>query len=149
MTKPGSVCHRPVDFMTIYPALTDLCALQTPKHVESSSVRSLLVNPQAPWTQPAITTYRYKNHAVRIEGRRHIRYENGDKEPYNKVADPNERKKLARAPAHAAKKAALAKLLPTRDHADLGGTRGAGGANFSDKATQQRARQKQAVRLTP
>ena len=65
-------------------------------------------------------------------------------------------------------KAALAKHLPTRDHADLGGTRGA--ENSSDKATQQQAHknkqsashrsgerqqadradpQKQAIRVTP
>jgi arylsulfatase A-like enzyme len=48
VTKPGSVCHRTFNFMTIYPTLTDLCALPTPKHLAGSSVRSLLANPRAP-----------------------------------------------------------------------------------------------------
>ncbi|MSU67324.1 MAG: hypothetical protein EXS40_01950 [Opitutaceae bacterium] len=65
-------------------------------------MRSLLANPRAPWTQPAITTYRYKNHAVRVEGWRYLRFENGDEELSNEVADPNEWKNLARAPARAA-----------------------------------------------
>ena len=30
VTKPASVCHRTVDFMSIYPTLTDLCGLSTP-----------------------------------------------------------------------------------------------------------------------
>ena len=140
VTKPGTVCDRPIDFMTIYPTLTDLCGIPTPQHVEGSSIRTLLADPKSAWVQPAITTYRFKNHAVRVEGWRYIRYENGDEELYNEIADPNEWKNLARDPAFAAKKAELAKLLPTRDHADIGGRAGAGAEDFGDKADKQQAR---------
>src|SRR4030095_10734225 len=39
---PNSVCERTVDFMTIYPTLTDLCGVPTPSHVEGKSIRKLL-----------------------------------------------------------------------------------------------------------
>jgi len=38
------------------------------------------------------------------------------------------------------KKPSSQKLIPTRDHADIGGARGAGAEDFSDNATKQKAR---------
>jgi arylsulfatase A-like enzyme len=115
LTKPGSVCDRTVDFMHIYPTLCDLCGLPTPKHVEGQSIRSLLAQPEAPWPQPALTTYKYKNHAVRSEQWRYIRYENGDEELYNDAEDPLEWTNLAMKPQYAPYKSELAKWLPKTD----------------------------------
>ena len=126
VTKPGTVSERIVDFMSIYPTLTDLCGIPTPKHVEGESIRTLLTNPAAPWDKVGMTTYRYKNHTVRNAGWRYIRYENGDEELYNETKDPNEWTNLATKPEFAAKKAELAKFLPTKDHADIGGRAGKG-----------------------
>jgi len=123
LTKPGSVCDRTVDFMSLYPTLTDLCNVPTPKHVEGASLRTLLGDPKAPWDRPALTTYRYKNHTVRTEGWRYIRYANGDEELYDEAADPYEWTNLANDPKHAAKKAELAKFLPAKDHPDIGNAR--------------------------
>jgi arylsulfatase A-like enzyme len=120
LTKPGTVCHRTVDFMTIFPTLTDVCGLPTPAHVEGKSIRDLLAKPEAAWDQPAVTTYRFKNHTVRTEGWRYIRYANGDEELYDEAADPNEWTNLAGRPEYAAKKAELAKLLPQTDKPDIG-----------------------------
>ena len=39
VTKGGGVCDRTVDFMSIYPTLTDLAGIPTPKHVEGKSIR--------------------------------------------------------------------------------------------------------------
>ena len=58
LTKPGSVSPRTVDFMSIYPTLTDLCGIPTPAHVEGRSIRPLLVNADAPWTHPAMAMER-------------------------------------------------------------------------------------------
>lgn len=124
LTKPGTVCDRTVDFMTIFPTLTDVCGLPTPSHVEGKSIKPLLANPRGAWDQPAVTTYHYKNHAVRVEGWRYIRYANGDEELYDESKDPNEWTNLAGKSEYAAKKAELAKLLPKTDHPDIGPAEG-------------------------
>ncbi len=115
VTKPGTVCDRSVDFMHIYPTLCDLCGLSTPKHVEGESIRPLLVHPKAPWDKPALTTYTFKNHAVRSEDWRLIRYANGDEELYHNAVDPHEWTNLASGTEYAAKKAELAQWLPKTD----------------------------------
>src|SRR5581483_12379115 len=109
---------------TIYPTLCDVCGIPIPKHVEGRSIKALLSNPAGPWDEPAVTTYRFKNHAVRTEGWRLIRYANGDEELYDEAKDPNEWTNLATKPEYAAKKAELARLLPKTDHADIGPAEG-------------------------
>jgi arylsulfatase A-like enzyme len=123
VTKANKACDRTVDFMSIYPTLTDLCGIATPKHVEGQSIRTLLTEPQASWDAPALTTYRFRNHAVRDAGWRYIRYANGDEELYDEQADPYEWVNLARDPRFAAKKSELAKFLPASNHPDINGPR--------------------------
>ena len=126
LTKANSPCNRPIDYMTIYPTLCDLCGIPIPSHVEGKSIRSLLADPTSEWKQPAITTYMYKNHTIRAEGWRYIRYEDGGEELYNENSDPNEWANLANNPEYAAMKANLAKNLPTKNHVDIGGAKGQG-----------------------
>ena len=112
LTQPG-VCNRTVDYMHIYPTLCDLTGLPTPKHVEGPSIRSLLAQPDAAWERPAVMTWLYRNHAIRTEGWRYIRYANGDEELYHNSVDPLEWTNLANKPEYAEQKAAMAKWLPT------------------------------------
>jgi len=119
LTKAGGVCERTVDFMSIYPTLTDLCGIPTPAHVEGKSIRSLLADPKAPWSDPAITTYNFKNHAVRTEGWRYIRYADGGEELYDEAKDPNEWTNLAGKPEFADKKVELGKLIQLKDAKDI------------------------------
>ena len=115
VTKADGVCDRTVDLMTIYPTLMDLSGLPTPEHVESASLRPLLENPKAAWDRPALTTYGFKNHALRTEKWRYIRYFDGTEELYDETKDPNEWSNLASKPELAAVKAELAALLPKSD----------------------------------
>lgn len=120
LTEPGGVCVRTVDFMTIYPTLTDLAGIPTPPHVEGRSIRALLENPDAAWDAPAVTTYGQGNHAVRTEGWRYIRYANGDEELYDETADPYEWTNLAGDAAFADRKATLARWLPPTEKPGVG-----------------------------
>lgn len=118
LTKPNTVSTRTIDFMSVFPTLTDLCGIPTPSHNEGASIRALLGNPDAPWDRPGVTTYRYKNHTARTENWRYIRYANGDEELYDERKDPNEWTNLASKPEFAATKAELASYLPKTDVPD-------------------------------
>jgi arylsulfatase A-like enzyme len=117
VTKPGGVCDRPVDYTCVYPTLCELAGITKPERLDGVSIVPLLKNPSAEWDIPAITTHGYKNHAVRDERWRYIRYENGDEELYDTQADPLEYTNLASDSKFASAKASMAKHLP-RDDAD-------------------------------
>lgn len=121
LTKPGSICERTVDFMSIYPTLMDVCGLPRPAHLEGPSIKPLLADATAAWDQPAMTTYKFNNHAVRNEGWRHIRYANGDEELYNEATDPNEWANLAKDPQYNDTKAKLAAFMPKTNQQPVGG----------------------------
>jgi len=112
VTKPGGVCARPVDFMSIYPTLCTLTGLPRPAHVEGHDIRPLLANPRAPWDHAAVTTFRKDNHSIRSETWRYIRYADGGEELYNHDKDPYEWTNLAKDPQYAAVKVELAGFAP-------------------------------------
>ena len=115
MTKPGSRCERPVDLLSLYPTLADLCRLPAPADLEGVSLLPLLKDPAAAWDRPAMTTWGRGNHALRSERYRYIRYADGGEELYDHQNDPNEWKNLASDPALAATKNHLARWLPNKE----------------------------------
>ncbi|MFV0445053.1 MAG: sulfatase [Planctomycetaceae bacterium] len=112
VTQPNQRCDRPVDFMSIYPTLCDLCGVEMPAHVEGSNIRPLLVNPQATWEVPALTTFHQNNHSFRSEQWRYIRYADGSEELYNHDNDPYEWSNVAGDPNYASVKTELQKFIP-------------------------------------
>jgi arylsulfatase A-like enzyme len=124
MTHPGGMCDRSVDFTCVYPTLCELTGQPLPSHLEGRSIVPLLKNPQAAWDFPAVTTHGFKNHAVRTNGWRYIRYANGDEELYDDDHDPLEYINLANKDEYADRKAELAKWLPKSDTPSLPTTRG-------------------------
>jgi arylsulfatase A-like enzyme len=125
VTQPGGLCARPVDYASIYPTLCSLAGIPAPSHLEGADISVLLRNPAAEWQLPAVTTWMKGNHAVRTEDWRYILYADGSEELYHAAADPLEHVNLAARPEMAAKKAELAKFIPTKDAPDL--PRGKGG----------------------
>ncbi len=115
MTRSQGRCLRTVSFVDIYPTLADVCGLPTPKHLEGRSLKSLLQNPQAEWSYPAITTHGKDNHAVRSERFRYIRYADGSEELYDHAKDPMEWTNLADDQTHRQTKVELAKWLPQKN----------------------------------
>ena len=140
VTTPGSICGRTVDYLSIYPSLCELTGVPSPGHLEGQSLVPLLKNPQAAWDRPAITTHGFKNHTVRTEGWRYIRYANGDEELYEDAADPFEYTNLAGRPDYASRKAELAKWLPKTDAPDLPQSRDDGGQKVQKKKKNAKAK---------
>lgn len=119
VTTAGARCERAVDYTCVYPTLCGLAGLSTPDGQDGRNITSLLKNPDASWDVPAITTHGFRNHTVRTDGWRYIRYANGDEELYDESADPLEYTNLASSPEHAARKAELARWLPRVDAPEL------------------------------
>jgi arylsulfatase A-like enzyme len=119
VTKPGGLCHRTVDLMSIYPTLCSLCGISIPQHVEGHDVSSLLAEPQAQWSRPALTTFRLNNHTVRTEKWRYIRYADGGEELYDHENDDYEWTNLADDARFAQIKKDLSKLFPAMNRPEL------------------------------
>ena len=137
LTKPGTLCGRPVDFMSIYPTLCDVAGIAKPEGLAGPSIRPLLADAAAAWNTPAVTTHGRNNHAVRSERWRYIRYADGSEELYDHDADPYEWKNLAADPGLAAVKAELGQWLP-KENCPEAGTGGKGkkkGAKAGKKST--------------
>src|SRR5207344_1023000 len=64
--KVTGVSPRTVELLDLYPTLIDVCGLKGPADLEGKSLRTLLENPRARWTIPALTQQ------VRKDGERTI-----------------------------------------------------------------------------
>lgn len=118
MTKPNTICERPIDFMSMYPTLCELAGIPIPKHVEGVSIKPLLQNPKADWKTPAVCTFGFENHTARSEQWRYIRYANGDEELYDHRNDPYEWTNLASRAKFNSVKVELAKSFPKKNVPD-------------------------------
>lgn len=141
VTTAGGVCERTIDYGNIYPTVCELTGLPRPAHLDGESFAKLLKDPAAPWDRPAITTHGRKNHTVRSEGWRYIRYANGEEELYDESADPLEYRNVADLTEFADRKAALVKWLPQTDAPDLPATRGNGNGNGNGRGQGRRKAQ--------
>ena len=113
VTKPGTICQAPVDFMSIYPTLAELSDVTRPAWVEGESLLPLLKDVSVSWKSVALTTYGLNNHAVRSSRWRYIRYAEGGEELYDHDADQYEWTNLAQDPNWTKTKSELAATLPT------------------------------------
>jgi len=86
----GKTVTAPVELLDIYPTLNELCGLPKRESLEGHSLLPQLKNNTAKRPWPAITTNNYKNHAVRADVWRYIRYADGAEELYDMKNDPNE-----------------------------------------------------------
>lgn len=111
----GRRCARPVSLQDLFPTLLELCGVERPEGIDGESLIPLLADPEAPRERPALSTSGYRNHALRSERWRYIRYADGSEELYDHQVDPHEWTNLAGDPALAAVKADLARWLPTDD----------------------------------
>jgi uncharacterized sulfatase len=119
----GKVCARTVEFLDIYPTLTDICGIkETPAHLHGRSLRPLLDNPASSWIRPAITQVarnrdggRLMGYSIRTERHRYTMWDDGKEgeELYDYHRDPRELKNLARVESASALKKSLRSTLDT------------------------------------
>ena len=112
VTKPGGRCSRPVSLLDLYPTLMELAGGRPGPPLEGQSLMPLLRDPSAQRTEPAISTWRQGNHAIRSERWRYIRYADGYEELYDHQTDPYEYTNLAHDAKFDAVKSNLARWLP-------------------------------------
>lgn len=96
----GHVCRKIVELVDIYPTLAELTGLKPPEGLEGYSLKRLLDNPLARWSQPAYTQVQrgsVPGHSVRTEKWRYTEwgYGNEGTELYDEINDPDELVNLA------------------------------------------------------
>lgn len=111
----GFECDETVSLLDIYPTLVELCNLPKAPKAEGNSIVPLLKDPATEWNKPVLSTWYYKNHAVRNNHWRYIKYRNGGEELYNHQNDPEEYVNLAEDPLYAEVITELKKSLPKTD----------------------------------
>ena len=98
VTKPESVCKRPVESVDIFPTLIDLCGLPQPKAIEAVSMKKLLANPTLPWKKGALMWGPGKDRSIVTQRYRYNEYVGNKKresELFDHETDPNEFVNLA------------------------------------------------------
>ncbi|MCX7014475.1 MAG: sulfatase [Candidatus Sumerlaeota bacterium] len=111
----GRRCARPVSLLDLYPTLVEMCGLPEAPGLEGACLAPLLSDPDAQWDHAAVSTTGFRNHAVRTERWRYIRYADDSEELYDHDADPREWTNLASQPQYASTIADLRRWLPAHD----------------------------------
>jgi arylsulfatase A-like enzyme len=115
VTKPGTTCAAPVDYLNMYPTICELTGLHVPEHVKGASLMPLLKDPAAKWDGVAVCTHGKGNHAVRDATWRYICYADGTEELYDHTKDPYEWSNLAKEVGMSEIKARLGASIPAAD----------------------------------
>jgi arylsulfatase A-like enzyme len=119
ITDPGSRSNAAVSLLDLYPTLVELANLPAPpQQLEGNSLVPLLNDPGIRWEHVAISTWKFKNHAVQNERYRYIRYREGEEELYDHKTDPNEWENLAGNRKYTRVKQQLAASLPSLNTPD-------------------------------
>ena len=111
----GQKSSQVVSLLDVYPTLAELCKLPVLPKLEGKSLVPFINDPSKKEDRSILTTWYYKNHAVRSNDWRYIQYRNGGEELYNHKTDPGEHINLANNPEYAEVIKAHKKWLPKQD----------------------------------
>lgn len=113
-------CRRIVEFIDIFPTVTELAGLASPQNLEGKSLVPLLQNPATAWNRPAFTQVQFgKNQkafpgrSVRTDRWRYVEWDQGKQgcQLYDHSDDPAEMRNLAKDPKYASVVSHLKSLL--------------------------------------
>lgn len=108
----GKIIDQPVELLSIYPTLLELCGLPSYERNEGRSLVATMQGIDIKEEHFAITTYGMNNHSVVSDSFRYTQYEDGEEELYNHSIDPNEWKNEAKNPEYENEKTKAKLLLP-------------------------------------
>lgn len=113
-TKPGSVCAKPTNLLSLFPTLTELAGLPRKSDNDGPSLVPLLENPDSDWPHVSITHLSEPgSYGLSTENWRLIHYAGGDQELYDSGNDRYELTNLANDPEYADRLEQLKTLAPT------------------------------------
>ena len=95
-TKAGQVCDAPVNLLSLFPTLTDVCSVPAKVGCDGPSLLPLLQDEETAWAHRSVT-YLATPRVYSISGQTHryIHYEDGSEELYDIQSDPYEWTNLA------------------------------------------------------
>ena len=114
-TQPGTICDAPVNLLSLFPTLTELCDLPAKAACDGPSLLPLLKDTNAAWTHSSVT-YTATPETYSISGRTHryIHYQDGSEELYDIQSDPYEWTNLASRNDSASRLAEFRQIAPTK-----------------------------------
>ena len=86
----GVSCSRPVELLSIFPTLSEICKLPNPLNIDGLSITKLWKILVLTGITPPLQLLIKGNHSIRTERYRYIRYANGSEELYDHKTDYNE-----------------------------------------------------------
>lgn len=118
----GEKTNQVVSLLDLYPTLVDLCNLPMLSKLGGKSLVPILEDVETTREEPVLSTWYYKNHAIRSNNWRYIQYRDGSEELYNHLTDPGEHINLASDPKYADIIEAHKKWLPKNNAMPAGKT---------------------------
>jgi arylsulfatase A-like enzyme len=95
-TTAGTACDAPVNLLSLFPTLTQLCGLPEKPNCDGPSLVPLLKDPDADWPHVSTTFLATPgSYSVSDRAERYIHYHDGSEELYNIIDDPYEWTNLA------------------------------------------------------
>jgi len=114
-TRPGAISEGLVELIDLYPTLTELCNVRSPKDIQGQSFTSLLDNPAGqgkPAAYTVVTRGKQLGRSIRSVRWRYAEWGSAEAcELYDLKRDPQEYQNLAAAPQHSAQLRKMRALL--------------------------------------
>lgn len=114
VSRPGRVCRRPVELLSLYPSFAEWTGLRPPAGLQGASLMPLVRDPDAAWSRAAytvVTRGKGLGRCLHDERFRYTEWPGGEVELYDHDSDPHEYRNLRDDAAYARVRRELANRL--------------------------------------